>query len=134
MKKTKGVPRQIVTDDIGCRLAVVVHKANLHDTNMGCWATGLATFAYPTLQKTCDKGGYRGSFVCEVYKCFGLEVEISKKPKPHCWQLLPKRWIVERTFAWLNRSCRLSKDYELTNHSAETLIKISHIHTLLRRL
>ena len=59
------------------------------------------------------------------------------------WQVLPKRWIVERTFAWLNHSRRLSKDYELTVASAETLIKlssaatlikISHIHTLLKRL
>ena len=50
------------------------------------------------------------------------------------WQVLPKRWIVERTFSWLNHSRRLSKDYELTVVSAETLVKISHIHTLLKRL
>ena len=68
------------------------------------------------------------------YKTFGLRVEISKKLKPHGWQVLPKRWIVERTFSWLNHSRRLSKDYELTIASAETLIKISHIHTLLNRL
>ena len=49
-------------------------------------------------------------------------------------QASPKRWIVERTFACLNHSRRLSKDYELTVASAETLIKISHIHTLLKRL
>ena len=115
-------------------MSVVVHKANLHDTKIGYWAIGLATFAYPTLEKICGDGGYRGSFVCEAYKYFGLRVEISKKLKPHSWQILPKRWIVERTFAWLNHSRRLSKDYELTTHSAQTLIKISHIHTLLKRL
>ncbi|MBR4152332.1 MAG: transposase [Selenomonadaceae bacterium] len=63
-----------------------------------------------------------------------MRVEISKKLKPHSWQVLPKRWRVERTFAWLNNSRRLSKDYELTVTSAQSLIKISHIHTLLKRL
>ena len=82
---------------------------------MGYWVTGLATFTYTRLKNICG-------------------VEISKKLKPHGWQVLPKRWIVERTFAWLNHSRRLSKDYELTAASAETLIKISHIHTLLKRL
>ena len=109
----------------------MVHKANLHDTKMGYWVAGLASFVYLTLEKICADGG---SFVCEAHKYFGLEVEISKKLKPHGWQVLPKRWIVERTFAWLNHSRRLSKDYELTVNSAETLIKISHIHTLLKRL
>ena len=126
--------RQIITDEIGCLLAVVIHKANQHDTKMGWWVAGLATFTYSTLKKICGDGGYRGSFVFDAYKYFGLRVEISKKLKPHGWQVLPKRWIVERTFAWLNHSRRLSKDYELTINSAETLIKISHIHTLLKRL
>ncbi|MBQ7630144.1 MAG: transposase, partial [Selenomonadaceae bacterium] len=130
----KGVKRQIVTDEIGCLLAVTIHKANLHDTKMGYWVTGLATFTYPTLKKICADGSYRGSFVFEAYKYFGLRVEISKKLKPHSWQVLPKSWRVERTFAWLNNLRRLSKDYELTAASAETLIKISHIHTLLKRL
>ena len=123
-----------MTDDIGCLLAVVVHKANLHDTRIGYWATGLATFSYPLLKKICGDGGYRGSFAFEAYKYFGLRVEISKKLKLHGWQVLPKRWIVERTFAWLNHSRRLSKNYELTVTSAETMIRISHIHTLLKRL
>ena len=101
---------------------------------MGYWVTGLATFTYPTLKKICGDGGYRGSFVYEAHKYFGLQVEISKKLKPHGWQVLPKRWIVERTFAWFNHSRRLSKDYELIVASAETIIKISHIHTLLKRL
>ena len=119
---------------MGCLLSVVIHKANLHDTKIGWWVAGLAAFTYPMLEKICADGGYRGTFVYETHKYFGLEVEISKKLKPHGWQVLPKRWRVERTFAWLNHSRRLSKDYELTGASATTLIKISHIHTLLKRL
>ena len=98
---------------------------------MRYWVAGLASFAYPTLKKIFGDGGYRGFFVYEAYKYFGLQVEISKKLKPHGRQVLPKRWIVKRTFAWLNHSRRLSKDYELTVALAETLIKISHIHTFL---
>ena len=67
-EKTKGVKRQIVTDDIGCLLSVVIHKANLHDTKIGYWVTGLVTFAYPTLKKICGDGGYRGTFVYEAHK------------------------------------------------------------------
>ena len=81
----------------------------------------------------------RGWWLSRVFRLrgvqiFGLQVEISEKLKSHSRQVLPKRWIVERTFAWLNHSRRLSKDYELTVASAETLIKISHIHNLLKHL
>ena len=112
-EKTEGVKRQIVTDEFGWLLSIVIQKANLHDTKIGYWAAGLATFAYPTLKKICCDGGYRGSFFYEAHKYFGLQVEISKMLRPHGWQILPKRWIVERTFAWFNHSRRLSKNYEL---------------------
>ena len=62
----KRVKRQIVTEDIGCLLYVLIHKANQHDTKMGYWVACLSTFAYPTLQKICGDGGYRCSFVYEA--------------------------------------------------------------------
>ena len=111
----------------------MIHKANLHDTKIGYWATGLATFAYPTLKKICGDGGYRGSFVYEAHRYFGLQVEISKKLKPHGWQVLPKRWIVERTFAWFNHSRRLSKDYELIVASAARPLKGEKVASFERR-
>jgi len=63
-----------------------------------------------------------------------LGVDISEKIKSHEWERLPWRWVVERTFSWLNNSKRLSKDYEITTDSAETIVKISHLHTLFKRL
>ena len=60
------------------RYSVVIHKADLHDTTIGYWATGLATFAYPTLEKICGDGGRRGAFVYEAYKYFGLRVEFGR--------------------------------------------------------
>ena len=54
--------------------------------------------------------------------------------RPEGWTILPKRWVVERTLSWFNGSRRLSKDYEISNDSSETQVKLSHIHLLLRRL
>ena len=87
-------------------------------------------------QKFCaDAGaGYRGTFVSEVKEQFGLDVDISEKIKPHQWEKLPWRWVVERTLSWLNHSRRLSKDYEISISSAETMVIISHFLTLLKRL
>ncbi len=64
---------------------------------------------------------------------FGYTVEVVKRTEQHLFKILPKRWIVERTFAWLNWSRRLSKDYELWPSSAETMIYIAFAHMLLRR-
>jgi transposase len=63
----------------------------------------------------------------------GLDVDISERISPK-FEVQPKRWVVERTFAWAGYSRRLSKDYEITTDSAESMFKISHIHTLIRRL
>ena len=65
---------------------------------------------------------------------FSLEVDISEKVKPHEWEVMPWRWVVERTLSWLNNSRRLSKDYEILVSSSEAIVKISHFHTLLNRL
>lgn len=62
-----------------------------------------------------------------------LDVDISEKIKPHQWEKFSWRWVVERTFSWLNHSGRLSKDYETSISSAETMVIISHLHTLLKR-
>ena len=64
---------------------------------------------------------------------FGYDLEAVKRNALRTFKLLPKRWIVERTFAWLNWSRRLSKDYELRHTSAETMIHIAFAHLLLRR-
>ena len=70
----------------------------------------------------------------DVEKLLNLGVDISEKIKPHEWEKLPWRWVVERTFAWLNQYRRLSKDYEITTSSAEAMVKIAHTQTLLKRL
>ena len=77
---------------------------------------------------------YRGTFASDLKQQLDLNVDISEKIKPHQWEKLPWRWVVERTLSWLNHSRRLSKDYEISVSSAEAMVKISHFHTLLKRL
>ncbi len=119
---------------MGNLLSVVVHAANIHDTKAGIRAAKQAYERYPSIQKFCADAGYRGTFISDVDAQLGLDVDISEKIKPHEWEKLPWRWVVERTLAWFNHSRRLSKDYEILTSSAEALAKISHAHTLLKRL
>ena len=117
---------------MGNLLAVVVHAANIHDTKSGINPAKQAFESYPTIKKFCGDEGYRKTFETEVAEELGLGVDISSRIKPG-WEILPKRWVVERTFAWMGHSRRLSKDYEICVSSAETMVRISHLHTLLRR-
>ena len=123
-----------MTDTSGCLLAVKVHRANLHDTKAGIFPAIKAYRLYPTIQAICADAGYRKTFVANVETVLGLQVDISPKIKAVGFQVIPKRWVVERTLAWLGNSRRLDKDLEKTVTSQEAMIKISHIHTLIKRL
>ena len=63
----------------------------------------------------------------DVDEILGLGVDISEKIRPHEWEKLPWRWVVERTLSWRNNSRRLSKDYEISTACAEAIVKISHL-------
>ena len=121
-------------DVLGCLLAIIVHAANIHDTKNGISPARQSYKRYPSIKKFCADAGYRGTFVTDVKDQLGPGVDISEEIKPHQWEKLPWRWVVERTLSWLNHSRRLSKDYEISVSSAEAMVKISHIHTLLKRL
>ena len=132
-KKVKGRKRHIVVDIMGNLLAVVVHAANIHDTVAGIKPAEQAYSAFPMIKKFCGDAGYRKTFEADVLWSLELPVDISERIKPG-FEILPKRWVVERTFAWLGHSRRLSKDYELSTASAENMVRISHLHTLLKRI
>ena len=133
-KKVKGRKRHIITDIMGNMLKVKVHAANIHDTMSGCHVYQSAKNKYLDIEGACGDEGYKGTFVDFVKTKYENKVDISEKIKPKQWEILPKRWVVERTFSWMNNSRRLSKDYEITVESEETFVMISHLHTLLRRL
>ncbi len=84
---------------LGCLLSIVVHAANIHDSKGEISAAKHAYRRYPSLQKFCADAGYGGTFVSDVKEQLGLDVDISEKIKPHQWEKLPWRWVVERTLS-----------------------------------
>ena len=130
-KKIKGHKRHIVTDIEGHILAVRVHAANIHDTIAGADVFTRAVWKYRTIKAVCGDEGYRGTFL-EFVESLGLTCDISARIKQE-FDVLAKRWRVERTFSWFNAYRLLSKDFEITASSQEADIMIAHSHTLLRR-
>ena len=131
-KKIKGRKRHIVTDTQGHLLHVKVHAANIHDTVAGCDVFKAACEKYSSLQGVCADAGYRKTMENFVKDTLKKTIEISARIAPG-WAILAKRWIVERTFAWLNHFRRLSKDYEIAVKSAENLVMIAHSMVLIKR-
>ena len=132
-KKIKGRKRHIAVDTEGNLLAVIVHSAGIQD-RVAARAVLMRLFCrFDSIAKVFVDGGYTGKLIGWAKEMFGYNVEVVKRNELHQFQVLPKRWIVERTFAWLNWSRRLSKDYELRHTSAETIIHIAFAHLLLRR-
>ena len=133
-KKVKGRKRHISTDINGNLLFVKVHAANIHDTVAGCDVFDETYFWHPTIKGVCVDAGYRGTFKEYVERYYpGVTVDISERIKPE-WEILPKRWRVERSLSWLNNYRRLSKDYEISTNSEESQIYIAFSSVLLNRL
>ena len=117
---------------MGNILAVNVHKANQHDTKGGIFVFEKASFLYPSIKACCADGGYRGTL--NMFEMFRkIKIDISKQINPK-FEVLPKRWCIERTFAWFSGYRRLAKDFEYNVLSEENIIYISHSHLLLKRL
>ncbi len=130
-----GRKRHLVVDTLGLLLAVVVHAANVQDRDGAKLVLAKARARCPRLQLLWADGNYAGQLTDWVREKCGWVLEIVKRPaEAKGFQLLPRRWVVERTFAWLGRYRRLSKDYEATTASSEAWITIAMIHLMLRRL
>lgn len=130
-----GRKRHVVVDTLGLLMAVVVHAANIQDREGAMLVLKLLVDQFPRLKKIWADGGYAGQLVEWTAKTGGWLLEIVKRtdrlPK---FVVLPKRWIVERTFGWFGRYRRLSKDYEQTTASSEAMIHISMTNLMLHRL
>ena len=135
-KLIKGRKRHIVVDTIGYVIVVVVHAANIHDSK-GARRVLEALFSIvKTLKKIWADGGYRGAdFIEWVKNQFDCVLEIVKKEENvEEFHVLPRRWVVERTFAWLSRFRRLSKDYERKPTSSAGHVYVASIRLMLRRI
>mgnify|MGYP006272083023 CR=1 FL=1 len=129
-----GRKRHIVVDTLGLILVVVVHAADVQDRDGGRLAIQRLGRRFGRLKLIWADGGYAGQFVKWAKQAFGRGIEIVKRPVLHKFVVLPKRWIVERTFGWLGRCRRLSKDYETLPVSSEAMIQIAMINLMLHRL
>jgi len=135
-KRIKGRKRHIVTDTEGLLLEVRVHPANVQDVHGAVPLLRSTRRRYPKLQHVFADRVYRGQQLLNaVADCGPWTIEIVERtPGVKGFQLLPRRWVVERTFAWLGRCRRLAKDFEGTIESATAWILIAHLRLLSRRL
>src|ERR1700726_1101888 len=120
-KKIKGKKRHILVDTLGLLLHAVVHPADIQDRDGGVLVLSTLFGLYPFLQKLFADGGYQGPVFQKASAKLlpHLEIEIVKR-SDHAkgFELLPRRWVVERTFAWFNRCRRLAKDFENLTRNA----------------
>lgn len=124
----------MLVDTLGLVLAVVVTEANLSERLGGCVVVMEVQDWLKQLQVLWVDAGYQGkNFARVIEQLCGATVEVIKRTQP-AFEILPKRWIVERTFAWLNQYRRLSKDYELLPEVSETMIYASMSRLMLKRL
>jgi putative transposase len=138
-KKINGRKRHIVVDTLGLLLAVVVHPANVQDYDGAVLVLGLLgglRSRFRRLKVIFADGAYgRNSLPDAVRQAFGWVLQTVLRPVDvKGFVVLPKRWIVERTFGWLGRYRRHSKDYERNTASSEAMIYIAMTHLMLRRL
>jgi len=135
-KKIKGRKRHIVTDTQGNLLSAIVHPANVQDRDGAPAVVTLACASYPTIAHLFADGGYAGEKLENALrKIDGPTIEIVKRPNDaKGFVIVARRWVVERTLAWLNRCRRLAKDWEASVTSAEAWLLIASTRQLVRRI
>ena len=135
-KLVKGRKRHILVDTLGLLLAVIVLPANIADCQAAKQLLTAHRWYWPRLKTIWADGGYAGSLVWWVVCTFlTLHLVIVKRTDTtKGFVVQPKRWVVERTFAWLGRFRRLSKDYEFYTDSSQAMIYLAMSRLMLRRL
>jgi len=120
---------------MGLLIAVFVHAANIHDSKVGGNAITLLRGQFSRLKTIFADGGYRGELIDKVKCRFDWIIEIVlRTEKNENFDVLPKRWVVERTFAWFESYRRLSKDYEFNTDTSEAMIQFAMIRLMLNRI
>jgi putative transposase len=132
-KKIKGRKRHIVVDTLGNLLKVEVHSAAKQDRDTAEAVLMQTHKKHRSIKAVFADGGYAGELEETIRQKLPLRLEIIRKMKDR-FVVLPKRWIVERTFAWINNFRRNSKDYEFSPLSAEAIIQIAMISVSLNKL
>jgi putative transposase len=135
-KKIKGRKRHIITDTIGHLVGAIVHHAGIQDRDGAPDVLKSVKSLYPWLRHVFADGGYAGPKLNgRLAKIGKWTIQIVKRSDTASgFELLPRRWVVERTFAWLGRCRRLAKDFEATVTSATAWLFLAHIRLLTRKI
>jgi transposase len=136
-KKIKGKKRHILVDTRGLLIHAIVHGVDIQDRDGGVLLMATLFGAFPFLLRLYADGGYQGPQFQAAMKqtVANVNVEIVKRSDgAKGFAVLPKRWIVERTFAWLNRCRRLAKDWECLTHKALAFLHLASIRLMSRKL
>jgi transposase len=136
-KKIRGKKRHVLVDTQGLLLQAIVHAADIQDRDGGVLLMATLFGLHPFLLKLYADGGYQGpQFQGGLRRIMRhVDVEIVKRSDAaQGFTVLPRRWIVERTIAWLNRCRRLAKDWECLNRKALAFLRLASIRLMLRKL
>lgn len=135
-KKIKGRKRHILTDTQGFLVGAVIHTADIQDRDGAPDVLARIRHSFPWLRHVFADGGYAGEKLKNALTKIGewtLQI-IKRSDKAKGFEVLPRRWVVERTFAWLNRNRRLAKDFERTIESATALLFLASVQLMIRRI
>jgi len=120
---------------MGLLLAVVLHAANVHDSKGAGDVIALLRGRFQRLVKIVADGGYRGELIEKTKNAFGWILEIVLRSDHSTnFTVIPKRWVVERTFSWFESYRRLSKDFEFLTDTSEAMIHLAMIRLMLNRI
>jgi transposase len=135
-KKIKGRKRHILTDTTGLMVAAMVHEASIQDRDGAVPLLTSIRSCLPWLRHVFADGAYAGAKLDEALAALGrwtIEI-VRRSDAAKGFELLPRRWVVERTLAWLNRNRRLAKDFEASIASATAWLLLASVKLLMRRL
>lgn len=134
-KQIKGRKRHILVDTLGLLLMVIVTSASVADRDGAVQLFDATDGTVPRLKRVWADQSYAGMLVEWVHQFFAFVLDIVRRPKQQRgFHILPKRWIVERSFGWFNRYRRLSKDYERRTTTSEGMVYLASIRRMLRWL
>ena len=153
-KKLSGRKRHLLVDTLGLLLKVVVHAANIQDREGVAFLLEPVKGHFPRMEKVWVDNGYTGTGRTWIKEQMGWEVEVVSHPRrprgmwvfpgqeidwslferPKGFRHLPRRWVVERTLAWIGRYRRMSKDYEYLTSSSEAMVYLTMLRLMLTRL
>jgi len=130
-----GRKRHILVDTLGLILKVVIHSADIQDRDGAKMVFKRMKKDFGKLKLIWADGGYAGKLIAWVNRYQHCKLEIIKRSDDvKGFKVLPKRWIVERTFSWFYKYRRLSKDYEYRIDTSEAMIYVAMSHVMVRRL